>query len=134
MQRRVERHQGSSPTSILEGLASLAKGITSMAHRHSILEIENRELRAANTTLTKRKERKRKVIKGASTIAISDGLQLAVQQQERRQISQIRPAGDGRSRQPRRCGRCREPGHRIETCKMAPIETLREEDHIDIAT
>lgn len=133
VQQRVERHQGSSPTSILEGLASLAKGITSMAHRHSILEIENRELRAANTALTKRKERKRKVIKGASTISISDGLQLAVRQQERRQLGQIGSAGGGRLRQPRRCGRCREPGHRVETCKMAPIETPSNEDHIDIA-
>jgi hypothetical protein len=45
-----------------------------MAHRHSILEIENRELRAVNTALIKRKERKHKVIKGASTVSISDGL------------------------------------------------------------
>jgi hypothetical protein len=94
-----------------------------MAYRYLILKIENRELRAANAALIKRKERKRKVIKGVSTVSISEGLQLAIKQQERRQIDQIRPASDGRSRQSRRCGRCRELGHRIETCKMAPIET-----------
>jgi hypothetical protein len=123
VQRRVARHQGSSPTSILDGLASLAKGITSMAHRHSILEIENRELRAANTMLTKRKERKRKVIKGVSTVSISDRLQLAIRKQEGRQIDQNGPNSHGRPRQPRRCGRYREPGHRINTCKIAPVET-----------
>ena len=40
------------------------------------MQVEIKNLRAANELLSKRKSRKRKVLKGVTTIAVADGLQL----------------------------------------------------------
>jgi hypothetical protein len=76
VRERVQRHQDSSPTSIIEALTSLEKGATMMAHSAAVLSTEVSRLRAANALLSKRKERKRKVLKGAITISVADGLEM----------------------------------------------------------
>jgi hypothetical protein len=45
-----------------------------IAHGASIMEAEIVRLRKANTTLSARKQRKKKVLKGADTRLIADGL------------------------------------------------------------
>lgn len=115
VRQRIQRHQNSSPTSLLEGLGSLEKGVQFVVHGASIMEVEIARLRKANEMLSKRKQRKRKVLKGANTLSIAAGLQMTAQ---RRNQDVIEQSGDGPVRAPRRCGHCREPGHRIETCAI----------------
>jgi DDE superfamily endonuclease len=118
VKERIQKHQASSPTSILESLTSLEKGVTLIAHGASVMQIELESLRAANMILSKRKKRKRKVLKGAITLSVAEGLLLKDQQTIARNMASN---GASEPRQ-RRCGRCREPGHRIETCKLPPID------------
>jgi hypothetical protein len=80
VKERIQRHQDSSPTSIFEGLDRLQKGITLMAHGASVMQVELERLRAANALLSKRKSRKRKVLKGVTSISVADALKLKDQQ------------------------------------------------------
>jgi hypothetical protein len=50
-----------------------------MAHSAVVLSTEVSRLRAANVLLSKRKERKRKVLKGAITISVADSLEMGSQ-------------------------------------------------------
>ena len=110
MVQRIQRHQNSSPSSIFGGLASLKKGVKMIAHGASIMEAEIGRLRTANTLLTRRKSRKRKVLKDINTISVADGLKL----KEQRSVAESVAACKGPAPKQRRCGRCREPGHRID--------------------
>ena len=101
-----------------------------IAHGASIMEAEIGRLRTANALLSKRKSRKRKVLKGINTISVADGLKL----KEQRSVAESVTTCKGFVPKQRRCGRCREPGHRIETCKMAPIDVPSDEDHIAVTT
>jgi hypothetical protein len=109
--------------SILGGLASLEKGVKMIAHGACIMETELERLRTANTLLSKRKARKRKAFRGIDTISVADGLK----RQEQESIEGGTPSNSGSAPKQRRCGRCREPGHRIETCKMAQIDVRSNE-------
>jgi predicted phosphoribosyltransferase len=50
-----------------------------MAYSAVVLSTEVSHLRAANALLSKRKERKQKVLKGAITILVADGLEIGSQ-------------------------------------------------------
>jgi hypothetical protein len=128
--QRIQRHQDSSPTSIFEGLASLEKGVKMITYGASIMEVELARLRTANALLSKRRSRKRKVLRGINTMSIADGLKRS----RERPVAGSRASDGGSGQKQRRCGRCREPGHRIETCKMAPIHAPSDEDHIVVTT
>jgi hypothetical protein len=99
-----------------------------IAHGASIMEAEIKNLRKANEILSKRKQRKRKVLKGFVSRSITDGLQLVAQRQGQDTIDQTGTADDGPVRRQRRCGRCREPGHRIETCPQPQLATTENVD------
>jgi hypothetical protein len=118
MRERLSRHQNSSPSSLITSFNSLEKGVKLIAHGASMIEVELGKLREANATLSKRKQRKRKIIKGATSQLVADGLQMSVRLQAQNVIAENSGSGDMRIRQPRRCGRCCEPGHRVETCKL----------------
>jgi hypothetical protein len=66
-----------------------------IAHGASIMEIEIRTLRKANELLSKRKQRKRKVLKGFVSQSIADGLQLVAQSQNQDIIDQTSTADNG---------------------------------------
>jgi hypothetical protein len=48
LERRIRRHQSSSPESILGALKSLCKGTKVIMHENALLRAENRDLRQAN--------------------------------------------------------------------------------------
>ncbi|KAL2885554.1 hypothetical protein HOO65_070016 [Ceratocystis lukuohia] len=52
LERRVRRHQSSSPSSILEALKSFSKGTMAIMHENALLKSENQILRQANVTVT----------------------------------------------------------------------------------
>jgi hypothetical protein len=123
VRERLQRHQNSSPTSLFKSFASLEKGVQMIAHGASIMEVEIGRLRKANEALSKRKQRKKKVLKGFISKSIADGLQLVAQRQGQDIIDQTNTTDNGAVRRQRRCGRCREPGHRIETCPQPQLAT-----------
>lgn len=118
VKERIQKHQDSSPTSILNSLTSLEKGVTLIAHGASVMQVEIERLRSANALLSKRKSRKKKVLKGATTLSVAQGLELGGQQV----IARKATANNAFAPLQRRCRRCRQPGHRIETCKQPPID------------
>ena len=71
VKERIQRHQDSSPTSILSSLTSLEKGVTLIAHGASMMQLEIERLRSANKVLSKRKARKRKILKGVTIISVA---------------------------------------------------------------
>ena len=119
---KIACHQNSSPTPINEAVDQFLKGAHKMAHRLAILEAENADLRKANELATQRKQRKKKRIQQRGSLAIQDGLNLIDQSAVNTQISEeMRQSGtrsNGTTRRQRRCGRCREVGHLIETCPL----------------
>jgi hypothetical protein len=52
LDRRIRRHQSSSPESILGALKSLAKGTKAIMHENALLRAENQDLRQANGILS----------------------------------------------------------------------------------
>jgi hypothetical protein len=59
LERRVRRHQSSSPASILEALKSLSKGTKAIMHQNALLKAEVQILRQANETISKRRRAKK---------------------------------------------------------------------------
>ncbi|KID81934.1 transposase [Metarhizium guizhouense ARSEF 977] len=67
IKRRISRHQGSSPTSILAAIDQVAKGACGIMHRMALLQAEIGQLREANATLSKRRRaRKTRLRQGDS--------------------------------------------------------------------
>jgi hypothetical protein len=100
-----------------------------MAAQLQLYKEEVATLRKANEAILKRKRRAKRQIQKRGTLTKDEGSRLIDQAEVDRQLHQeiSRPRGqcdaDGPRR--RRCGRCREPGHRIETC---PVRLAEGED------
>ncbi|KAL5895128.1 hypothetical protein ACKVWC_011542 [Pyricularia oryzae] len=118
---RIGRHQNSSPTPIFEAVKQLAKGLELIAHRTTLLEAENHNLRKANEALSKRRRAKKTRVRegGSSTVQeIQNLLQLkndngSIQEQEGEN-------GEGNNAQhatKRRCSNCGNTGHNSRTCQ-----------------
>jgi hypothetical protein len=120
---KIQNHPNSSPTSLIERVNYIVKGAQLMAHGASIMGIELAKTQEANKKLTARNQQAKKAIRGAVTRTVSDGLQLASQVNIPATGSRIGVNKGGPARQIRRCGRCREPGHPIETCKQLPSDS-----------
>jgi hypothetical protein len=122
IRHRIQRHQDSSPTSILYSLDQLAKSAEITMHSATLLKSQVDSLRKANEAATQRKKRKRKRIQNRGTLTKDQGSQLIDQANIDAQLTnETSQAGEQRgSRGPtrRRCGLCREIGHRVETCRM----------------
>jgi hypothetical protein len=125
---KIARHQNSSPTAINTAVDQVLKGAHKMAHQLAILQAENAALRKANELVTQRKHRQKKRIQQRGSLIVQDGLNLIDQSdintqilEDMRQSSNSSNATAGRQR---RCGRCREPGHRITTCSLGPRDIV----------
>jgi hypothetical protein len=112
----IQRHQDSR---------GLEKGVKIIALGASILEAELGRLQTANALLTKGKARKRKVLESINTLLVADVL---------KRKEQLSVAESAASSSWLCCGRFREPGHQIKTCKMALIDVSSDDGHIDAAT
>ncbi|KAJ0131670.1 hypothetical protein HZ326_25235 [Fusarium oxysporum f. sp. albedinis] len=58
LERRIRRHQSSSPESILDALKSLSKGTKALMHEIALVRSEIQDLRRANETLSRRRRAK----------------------------------------------------------------------------
>ncbi len=131
IKRRISRHQGSSPTSILTAIDQVAKGACGIMHQMALLKAENKLLQEANATLSKRRRARKTRLRQGGSMTIAEGQALQDQKDIEQQVQQdIRQA---RGRKPRvetkarRCGVCGESGHNARTCQIT-VETSNEED------
>ena len=130
IKRRISRHQGSSPTSILAAMDQFAKGTCGMMHKMALLRAENQQLRGANALLSKRRRAKRSRLRQGGSMTIAEGQALQDQNDVDEQIKQEDRQTRGRKprveTKGRRCGVCGKTGHNARTCQI-DIETSTEE-------
>jgi hypothetical protein len=126
---RITRHQNSSPTPITDAVDQFLKGAHRMAAQLQLYKDEVATLRKANEAMSKRKRRAKRQIQKRGTLTKDEGSQLIdqteVDGQIRQETSWSRVQCGGDAPRQRRCGHCREPGHRIETC---PVRLAEEGD------
>ena len=131
IKRKIAGHQHSSPTPITDAVDQFLRGAHRMAAQLQLYKEEVATLRKANEAISKRKRRAKRQIQKRGTLTKDEGSRLIDQAEADRQLQQeiSRSGGQYDNDRPRRrrCGRCREPGHRIETC---PVR-LAEEDNSD---
>lgn len=117
---RIQRHQDSSPTSIIESLDRLAKGAQTVANYATLVKAQVADLEAANRALSARKKRLKRRIQRQGTLTQTNGLDLIYQSQVDVQIQQDLHQNQEQSGRPPRaiytCSGCGEQGHRINQC------------------
>jgi hypothetical protein len=121
LNRRIRRHQSSSPESIIEALECLSKGAMVASHKVALLAAENKELRQANEILSRRRRAKRTRLQKGGVITVEEASQVIDQIDVNTQVvaESSRSGGQGRSARPgiRRCGICNKAGHNARTCQ-----------------
>ena len=115
IKRRVSRHQGSSPTSILGAIDQVAKGACVIMHKMALLQAEIGQLREANSTLSRRRRARKTRLRQGGSMTIAEGKALQEQKDVEEQLKQEAQQMSGRKprdeRKGRRCGVCGKPGH-----------------------
>jgi hypothetical protein len=126
---RIQRHQSSSPASIIASLSRLTKGAEKMVHSAVLIHEELSALQKANEVATKRKQRKRKRIQKHGTLTVAEGAKLAAQkaatQQQEDERRQEAAQSGVRQRATIRCSRCKKLGHNSRTCKEDTVDTAQ---------
>lgn len=79
VRERIQRHQGSSPTSVIQSLDRLTRGAERMAHSMVLMRDEIFSLRRANEAATMRKLRKKKRIQKRGTLLKAEGEEIIAQ-------------------------------------------------------
>lgn len=124
---RIQRHQGSSPSPIINSLDRLTKGAKMMVHSIVLMRDEIASLRKANKAASKRKLRKRKYIKNQGILTKDEGTKLIAIEGAGRQEEGEKPAkrlrAESGATQQRRCGRCGKTGHNSRTCQKEVLDT-----------
>jgi hypothetical protein len=131
IKERVTRHQGSSPTAILDAVDQFAKGTSKVMYQLALLQAENRDLRKANETLSKRRNRKKTRLQTGGSLNLKEAQALIDERDVADQIKQETRARGGRQprteTRARRCGNCNATGHNSRTCPIV-IETSEEDN------
>jgi hypothetical protein len=73
VREKIQRHQNSSPTSLVRLVDQLARGAEMMAHSIVLLRDQISTLEKANQAATKRKQRKKKRIQKRGTLTKAEG-------------------------------------------------------------
>ena len=131
VRRRIEEHQGSSPTKIFEAVKQMAKGLELISQTLVLQDAEMRTLSSVANALSKRKRApKKRLVKGGPLTVGSAQEKIddnALAEQMKREMS----GPGGRSRRAaatvRRCGNCGEPGHNIRTCEV-DVEEISDDE------
>jgi hypothetical protein len=131
IKERVTRHQGSSPTSILDAVDQFAKGTSKVMYQLALLQAEVKDLRKANETLSKRRNRKKSRLQAGGSLNLREAQALMDERDVADQLKQEIRAGGGRrpreETRARRCGNCNATGHNSRTCLIV-IKTSEEEN------
>ena len=70
--QRIVRHQGSSPTPILNALALFSKGTTKIMQENILLRTELDRVQRANNELSRRRRTKRKLIQLGGSLDLQE--------------------------------------------------------------
>ncbi|KAK7592451.1 hypothetical protein V3481_007069 [Fusarium oxysporum f. sp. vasinfectum] len=122
LERRIRRHQSSSPASILEALKSFSKGTKAIMHQMALLRSENQILRQSNETLSKRRRAKKTRLRNGGKMTIDEGREAISQMDiDTQGVAELSRSGDrgGSARlKESRCGICGKAGHNRRTCQI----------------
>ncbi|KAM6513396.1 hypothetical protein FALCPG4_18944 [Fusarium falciforme] len=125
LERRIRRHQSSSPGSILEALKSFSKGTKAVMHEMALMRAEIQDLRRANETLSRRRRAKRTRLQKRGTMTLEEGREAVGQKEVNAQAvaESSRSGGQGGSARvkERRCGTCGKTGHNTRTCQIVVV-------------
>ena len=123
---RITRHQASSPTPIFETVLALAKGTERLAHENTLLNAENRTLRAANEALSKRRRAKKTQLRQGGVLTGQEALDILSQQEVDIQIQRDERQKEENSNRGaasiRCCSKCGKTGHNARTCQNNVID------------
>ena len=131
IKERVARHQGSSPTAILDAIDQFTKGTSKVMHQLALLRAENQDLRKANETLSKRRNRKKVRLQEGGSLNLQEAQAIIDERDIAEQIKQETRGSKSRKEREetraRRCGNCNRTGHNARTCQIV-IETSEEDN------
>ena len=127
IRNRVQRHQGSSPTSIIAAIDQLKKGAEVIMLSAELMRDRIASLERANTAASERRRRKKKRIQKRGVLTKGAGEDILAQREADEQITREERQGGERSGVSRqalaRCSRCRETGHNARTCKKDTLDS-----------
>jgi len=112
IRERIQRHQNSSPTSIVELLNRFTRGAKMMAHSAVLIRDQVSTLQKAAEVATKRKSRKRRYEEGAQLATPEDNSPQELEERLARRVCKSQGAPHQRH-----CRRCNKTGHIARTCK-----------------
>ncbi|KAM5526918.1 transposase [Fusarium oxysporum f. sp. phaseoli] len=119
IERRIRRHQNSSPESILGALKSLSKGTKVVMHEVTLLRGQVQDLQQANEVLSRRRRARRTRLHKRGVVKVEEGRQVIDQMDVDAQVvaESSRSGGQGRSARPRvrHCGICGKSCHNART-------------------
>jgi hypothetical protein len=131
LKRKIENHQGSSPTHILDIIDLQAKSISKLAHEMVLLRAENNELRAANERQSMRRRTKKTRLQDGGSLSLQEAMVLMAGRglggpdcEETSGSGARTNAGEPHVRL---CSNCKKPGHNVRTCQVV-CETSEESD------
>jgi hypothetical protein len=133
LDRRIRRHQSSSPESILEALKCLSKGTKAIMHENALLRAQVHNLQQANETLSRRRRAKRTRLQKGGVLTVRKAREVIDHMDVDRRVegASSTSGGQGGSARPRerRCGGCGKTGHDARTCQI--VVAISEEEFSD---
>jgi AraC-like DNA-binding protein len=131
LKRKIQHHQGSSPTHIFDIIDLQAKSISKLAHEMVLLRAETKELRTANERLSKRRRTKKKRLQDEGSLSLQEATVLMGDQGLGGQDCEETSTSGGcitvANPRVRLCSNCKKPGHNARTCQVVS-ETSEESD------
>jgi hypothetical protein len=131
LKNRIMRHQSSSPTKMLEAVDRVAKGMSEVVAKYTLLHAEVVELRQANAELSKRRRAKKTRLREGGALSLQEGqdLNFIKLKGKGREVETVSEPGRDTvvATSSRRCSKCGETGHNMRTCVM-DVEMIEEED------
>ncbi|CCF47815.1 transposase, partial [Colletotrichum higginsianum] len=122
LKKKIQAHQGSSPTPMYEVIDFQARGISKLAHRLAIVEAENRKLRTGIEVLSKRRRAKKTRLRLGGSLNTAEAEALQVEKGGVDAGGENNPQKEGRTEgaepRARRCGNCGKSGHNARTCEV----------------
>ena len=128
---RINYHQGSSPTQVIDAVDQFTKGSVAIMHEVALLRSRIAELEEANERLSKRRKAKKTRLQKGGSLSVQEAEDLVgrinVGGQQSEEIGNGSGQGQGTQSRIRRCGNCGETGHNARTCQIV-VETSKEEE------
>jgi hypothetical protein len=114
IKRRLERHQSSSPTPIIEAINQLSKGAQVIATSAALLQSQLTTLQEANEAIHVRRKRKRKPLLSDNALSVGEVQAMVAQEEVEAEIIVEMPK---LKKRPPTCSTCHKQGHSMRQCK-----------------